>query len=123
MKLNKKQEDAINCLKTDIDELSNKPRRLFSALANFAEAFLENKTPEQKEHLNSVISDIQEWQDDYYKNFKQVEVLESIGKTARKVKKELLKLNGVNSDYRCGVEDACKNMAKELTTEIIEDIY
>lgn len=39
MKLNKKQQQALKDLLIDLDELTNKPRRLFFALEKFAIAF------------------------------------------------------------------------------------
>ena len=49
MKYTKKQLDAINKLIVFLDELDNKPRRLFSALIEFAEVFKPSAIPSIKD--------------------------------------------------------------------------
>ena len=125
---NKKQIEAIEYLKNDLNELSNKPRRLFSSLERFADAFVERETPEEKENYNDVVSEICEFQEIYYKNIRSYSILEDSGRVARSVRKELFKKadkewkDEVNA-YKQGVIDATKNMAIEFNNNLINELY
>ena len=129
MKLNKKQLDAVSGLKTNLDELSNKPRRLFSSLFEFVEAFIPQKTQDDKEHYNDVVADIMEWQDMFYKNIKHYSILEDCGRSSRETRKELIKkiperwTEEEVRDYRQGVDDATRKMALIMTKRLIEELY
>lgn len=61
----KKQHDAIHNVKMDIDELDNKPRRLYSAMREFAEAFI----VDDDRHLADVINSIDHAEDMYYQRY------------------------------------------------------
>ena len=126
MKLNKKQLEALEYLKIDLDELSNKPRRFFSSLFKFIDAFIEHK---DKEHYDNIVADIMEWQEMFYRNINHYEILEDCGRTSREVKKELIKKIPDNwtddaiDNYRAGVEEATKQMAIMMTKNLIERLY
>lgn len=132
MKLNKKQLYAISCLKSDIDELSNKPRRLFSALRLFAEAFIVQDDEDAKSHFREIIADIDEWEEDYYRHINHYDILEDCGKASRNTRKKLMrdiKVNRAIEDevrrdfYKQGVDDATKEMALMMTKNLIEELY
>lgn len=76
MKLTKKQEKALKSLLLDLDELENKPRRLFHALEEFAFAF-------EKEDC---VPSIREAQDKYYDFWDKGEFLKDIVHTLKKFK-------------------------------------
>lgn len=76
MKLTKKQEKALKHLLLDLDELENKPRRLFHALEEFAFAF-------EKEDCVPII---REAQDGYYDFWDKGEFLKDIIHTLKKFK-------------------------------------
>jgi hypothetical protein len=123
MKLNKKQTTAISNLKYDIDELDNKPRRLFDSLRGFAEAFLED----DEEHLNEVIDSINQYEDYYYLFYSVPEIMKEIGVSARETKRELLSVskNEDMSDdefsyYSDGVNNACNEMVKKIINNLAE---
>ena len=87
MKTNKKQKDAVEYLVYDLDELSNKPRRLFGSLKSFAEAFL------AKGKLNEVLDDLDEFKNGYYKNIGTEGLLADIYSVCKNVKKKSLSRN------------------------------
>lgn len=62
-KLDKKQIDAINGVICDMDELSNKPRRLYSALKDMAKAFID-----EGKGLDETIRDLDEAETLFYKS-------------------------------------------------------
>lgn len=136
MKLSKKQKEAISNLVGDLDELSDKPRRLFSSLINFADSFLEKNTLEEKERYKEVVADLKEFQDFYYKNINSCLLLELNGKMARETRKELIKnmeknfnnkekktQENVISAYEDGVREATKLMAIKINQTLIEELY
>ena len=127
----KKQKEAISGLVCMLDELSNKPRRLFSALEEFAEAFLVDDC--QLKLKDSIIDDIDQWEDDYYKNIGNGFTLEMIARHSRDVKKELKSREHTashymrNEDYidgyKSGVEDTTTKLTKKIIDEIVDEIY
>jgi len=129
MKLNKKQIEAVKALRCDLDELSNKPRRLFSSFYKFIDAFIANKTSDEKEHYKEIIADFNEWEDMFYQNIRHYQILEDCGRAARDVKKELLSNtpDDWNEDrywgFEDGVKEATKKMAIKINENLIEELY
>ncbi len=123
-KFTKKEIDAIEKLIYDLDELDNKPSRLFCSLINFADVFLPEKTSNELEHKNKVIESIEEFQDIYYEDFKLSDILERSYDYFKILKRQLSSRNNkmiktireeaANEEdanrkdwiYREGVEDA-----------------
>ena len=66
MRYNKKQKSAIESLVCNLDELDNKPRRLYSSLRKLAEVFIENETPEEKVNFSGVINRIDQAEKTWY---------------------------------------------------------
>ena len=121
----RKEIDGLVCM---LDELPNKPRRLFQALREFADAFL------QKDHAVNVISDIDEWEEDYYKNIGRSWIVEKVAQKARSTRKELSKKSfdylktesekmEARSYFKKGVDEATKEMAKSVIAELIDELY
>ena len=126
-KLNKKQLTAVEYLVIDIDELDNKPRRLFQALRGIAEAFLENKTLNDKEHKAEVIDSINQFEESYYLYLNTPEIMKSVGQASHEVKRELTSEKATmydddkdNSGYVWGVKKACNLMAKKIISEMAD---
>ena len=124
-KLTKKQEKALEYLIMDLDELSNKPRRLFSSFGKFVKAFIE------KDEQPRILADINEWEDFYYTSIISSSVLEEIGRACRSTKREMREeyakyhkddMDGLNS-HMYTVSEATKSIAKKLTDSIIDEIY
>ena len=127
MKLNKEKKEALESLVYDLDELSNKPRRLFSSLYKFVDAFIDDK---DKEHKGDILADIMEWQDMFYNNVNNYSILEECGRASRETRKELTKkilFDDLEDDYyrgyENGVKEATKKMALIMTKELIEELY
>jgi RecJ-like exonuclease len=126
-KFTKKQKEAISYLQYDLNELDNKPRRLFSSLIKFAEEFVDDK-----EYLNEVKDSIQEFEVHYYSFLQTSDLASDIIKTNRKVKRELLSNKEMiefekqkySEDmvygYEKGVKSACHLFSKKILDEIIE---
>jgi hypothetical protein len=136
-KFTKEQLDAIHSIKVNIDELSNKPRRLFYALEQFAYAFWQDTKEEQKQ-LGFIVSKIREAQEYYYHDINTEMLLEECGNQARKTRLELnekiiceefnyikdKKERGQYEEgYKQGVNEATKMMAKGLVNEFIDELY
>lgn len=130
LKLNKEQSEAIEMLTCDLDELSNKPRRLFSAIRGVAEAFL----TDDKERLDRVLDDIDEWEEMYYAYHRQNTNLDNIARKSKEIKKELQSRKNTGrfmegysdayiSGYKAGVEDAVNKMGAEIITKLLDNIY
>lgn len=65
-KYNKAQHKAISGLVCDLDELDNKPRRLYAALRDFALAFLEEETKHDKKYRLKIINRIDQAERTWY---------------------------------------------------------
>lgn len=130
MKYTKKQHDAISGLACMLDELQNKPRRLFSSLRSFAEAFT---TKGQEDHTDSILDDLDDWENEYYRTFMSRQLINEIAKKSQDVRRELTsrkEMKGFRDiealyvqGYIGGVKDACKRLTKEIITETLEDLY
>ena len=127
MKLNKKQINAVEYLEMDLDELDNKPRRLFSSLRKFAEAFLEQKTDEDKKHKKSVLSSIDQFEEYYYLFINIPEIVQEVAQASMDTKRELMEKDSYFDDdkeavnhYVEGIDD-CKNlMAKKIINRLMD---
>lgn len=75
-KYTKKQQMAIESLLLNLDELCNKPRRLFYALEKLAVAF----------HIEDAIPSIREAQDSYYNYISEETVFSNLFSSLRKYK-------------------------------------
>lgn len=132
MKYTKQQESAINTLKTDIDELDNKPRRLFSALRKYAEAFVvvDKKDLDGIEHKNNILDSIDEFEDAYYNFFGLPNTMNFLAKSIKNTKRELISRNNKTyfkeevelSAYKQGVNEATEKLGKKML-EILIDFY
>jgi hypothetical protein len=126
-KYTKRQHEAISALLCDLDELSNKPRRLFSALREFVLAFTDES---KKEYDVEVLSKIDEWEEDYYKHINSTHVLEVVGRAARDTRRELNRerYEGGRSEeefskFASGVNEATKKMAKSILERLVDELY
>jgi hypothetical protein len=130
-KLTAKQKKAIGSLVCMLDELSNKPRRLFDELRNVSNVFL-SSTVEQ-EHLSEILSDIDEWESDYYKKYSITSYIQGVANKCKEIKKKLLSRTAIDglyqkdasyiSGYEDGVTAACEITAKEIIIEALEELY
>lgn len=126
--LTKEQRKAVDMLALDIDELDNKPRRLFSALRDFAKAFVvipKKNFYAQKLHLKDIIDSIDQMEH-YYYQIKGVpdyarDIFVSREKVLRKCKSED---NDNNNNNRPSVyydqEKAINLLVKEITDNLID---
>ena len=125
MKLNKQQIKALEGLIYNMDELSNKPRRLFSSLAEFAAQFCD------KEILQNILADIDEWEDYYYKRFTVNQLLNEAMRIAKDVKKQKCshKDIGYYEDdaqrraFKNGMEVSSKEILRKLNEHIINEFF
>ena len=130
MKYTKKQEEAIDTLKCDIDELDNKPRRLFSALRKYTEAFIvvDKKDLDGEEHKNNILDSIDEFEDTYYNFFGLPQTMEFLANSIKKTKRELTSRNNKTyfekeeeiSAYQRGVDDATEKLGKKMLEDLID---
>jgi len=126
-KLNKKQQEAIDSLVVMIDELDNKPRRLFSALREVAEAFITGDDYETKQYRKKVIGSINQFEEWYYLNLNLPEITREVMQATTDTKRELLEQDSyfdndqdAVSHYIEGVDD-CKNLiAEKIITGLIK---
>jgi len=129
IKLNKKQLSSVESLVWNLDELSNKPRRLFKSLYDLTNAFF----VKDDEHKLEILADLEEWQEMYYKNINSSYLIEQIARKSRDIRKELLgkdtlKNNCKDNDefidgYSKGVKDTVEKLRKEIIIELLEEIY
>lgn len=130
MKITKQQESAINTLRCDIDELDNKPRRLFSALRKYAEAFIvvDKKDLDGIKHKNNVLDSIDEFENTYYNFFGLPNVMEFLARSIKETKRELTSRNsptyteteGELSAYKRGVDEATEKLGKKMLEDLID---
>lgn len=130
MKYTKQQEEAIGTLKSYIDELDNKPRRLFYALRNYVEAFIivDKKDFDGVEHKNNVLDSIDEFENTYYNFFGLPNVMEFLAKSVKNTKRELISRNNPTyteteqelSAYKRGVNEATEKLGKKMLEDLID---
>ena len=130
MKITKQQESAINTLRYDIDELDNKPRRLFSALRKYTEAFVvvDKKDLDGKEHKNNILDSIDEFENTYYNFFGLPNVMEFLARSIKETKRELTSRNHQTyfetetelSAYKQGVNEATEKLGKKMLEDLID---
>jgi len=122
-KFNKKQLEAIDTLKWNIDELDNKPKRLFNALREFAIAFLDiKKEDEQKETLESTIKKINEFERLYYTQISLPEMASDIVQCRMDTDNEVIDVLPEKTDFERGTAHGarkatmvyCQKMLKRL---------
>lgn len=87
----KKQEDAINLLITDLDELENKPRRLYDALEKFAIAF----------DREDSVPGLRYAQDIFYSEINKGETFTNLYRVFRKYKIDIWRWQ-IKNDYEIG---------------------
>ena len=122
-KLTTKQRDALDLLVYDLDELDNKPRRLFSALIEFVGAFLEEKTLDDKEHKIEVMDSIDEAERNYYSFLRIPEVMEDVGESVKVVKRKLTsRAEPENREDSYIIEKTCNEMAKEMLNRLVDHL-
>jgi hypothetical protein len=119
----KQQTDAIDYIVMDIDELDNKPRRLFSSLRKIAEAFIE-----ESDHYFDVIDSIDEFEKMYYTQIQMSSLVKEILDIKREIsrelcgKKELQETEYENADYLDGYRHGVKKALEQLSLKITEAI-
>ena len=125
MKITKKQIQALRGLILDMDELRNKPRRLFGSLAEFAVQFC------NKDVIKNILEDIDEWQDFYYKSYRVNELLDKAMEIAKNVKKqkcshkelEFLDTDEERRAFERGVVVASREILRGLNEHIIDELF
>ncbi len=125
-KLNKKQLAAVESLSLNLDELTNKPRRLFGALSKFAEAFCGDKG-----FLHEVLDSIDDFEKGYYFHLNRPDLVRDAVHNGEETQKELLSRKAMSEKYnqeeqhlcgyRYGVEDAVKLLTKKTVSSIIKE--
>jgi len=124
-KFNKKQLTAIDNLVYNIDELDNKPRRLFDALQEVAESFIVEE--DRKDELKTIIKRINEFERFYYMIIRLPEIAKDIMECRMETDRELFKLfeeqknkyeEGYDNGFNNGIEESskiyCQKMLKRL---------
>lgn len=129
-KLTAKQLKAIEYLVLDLDELDNKPRRLFKALRDVAEAFMVGKAYEDyagKEHKRKVLSSIDQFEEYYYLFLNIPEIVKDVADANIETKRELMEKDLYFEDnpeavnyYERGIDDARNLMTKKIITNIMD---
>lgn len=115
MKLTKKQLKAVEGLCTDLNELENKPRRLYYALEEFAFAFDEE----------DAIPSIRDAQDSMYEYFNQGDWYKELFDSLREFKVKKWRNQTKNfpdnlettQDEICGAEDFIKEYIRRLNED------
>jgi len=122
VKLTKQQKTAVEYLKYDMDELDNKPRRLFESLRKFANAFLEDE-----EHRNDVLDSIDEWEDHYYRFLNIPDMMKDIADASKNTKRELGSRKETKwmsdenrSNYCDGLDEGCDEMTKKAIAILVD---
>jgi hypothetical protein len=121
-KYTKKQQEAIKSLCLNIDELDNKPRRLFKALREFTEAFQEDHSDER---TIEVLDSIDEIEHMYYHHIHIPEMTRGILEKKRKVEKEFISVKrwkDKRDEYNQGFEDGVLTATKALSAKIVNAI-
>jgi hypothetical protein len=130
-KLTKKQSKAVEYLQLDMNELMNKPRRLFSSLRKFAEVFCESEVsiPELESDIPDILDSIDVFEKMYYRNKNLPDMVREAVRDGERTLEELLsrKILGnfynqgddFQTGYRCGVEDSVKLLTKKNVNSII----
>jgi enoyl reductase-like protein len=124
-KFNKKQLTAIDNLVYNIDELDNKPRRLFDSLQEIAESFIVEE--DRKDELKTIIKRINEFERFYYMIIGLPEIAKDIMECRMETDRELFKLfeeqknkyeEGYDNGFNNGIEESskiyCQKMLKRL---------
>jgi hypothetical protein len=121
MKFNKKQIRAIENLIYDLDELDNKPRRLYGALRDLAKV-----TIEDKEQLIEILSSLDEAERYQYFFMNLPDIAEDIFEQKMRTERELLhrkeedkKTEAEAYEYKKGVGDATKSYSKKMLESLI----
>jgi hypothetical protein len=125
-KFTKAQKEAIEGLVIDLDELSNKPRRLVSSLVEFNNAFTKDKDEIDKNNLL-----YEELEEVFYGKHSVAWTMHNIFLASTDAKRELVKNARNNwgdedeekflSGYEAGVKDAIKLFTKKSMEVIIEE--
>ena len=131
-KYNKEQEQAIDSLVHNLDELNNKPRRLFHDLESLYRAFYKEGDESERLDACEIIYDIRNAKDMYYFYANRFSNLQSLLETVEKLKREigssgLMKKEDESQeshDYRQGYGkgglDACENFYALITEKMFE---
>ena len=124
----KQKKDAVECVVSDLDELHNKPRRLFSSLEFLAMSFLKDD-----DHRKEVLDDIDEWEEWYYKKFDFYNLVDQIASDSADVKRKLLSRVGLSNlydkdpkyldGYKDGVKKAIEKLRLKIITETLNELY
>lgn len=117
-KFTKKQLETIENLECDLDELSNKPHRLFKSLGNFAQQFIEDE-----EKLKISLESLEEFHRLYYQMLKLPGMSDDIIRAGMEVNKELIISEyDLPDDYKNGHEEGCKDSTKKYCKKILDII-
>lgn len=125
-KFTKNQLKIIENLIYHLDELDNKPRRLFNSLFEFTEEFIEDE-----EHKFEILDSLCEFQDVYYNFRNYPQIVEMVLRSQKAVNRSLLSHGnkdtqnaldeGRFSEREWAVKDATEAMAKEIIERLIEE--
>lgn len=119
-KYTKKQLEAVDSLVTMIDELDNKPRRLYSSLREVASAFIENK-----DHRDEVRDSLDEAEELYYRNRRVPEYASDIFRSRDKVLRTMRSRENKRDipDERSAmydIKEALDMMTKEVVGNLVD---
>lgn len=124
--LKQKQKEAISSLKCNLDELDNKPRRLFKSLREFTDAFNDNR-PE-------IIDSIIEAEKLYYFYLSIPDIVKDMLGINDQIKRELLSTENTKRikeiykekgeyymyGYQNGIEEALKKQSIKTAEHLLE---
>jgi hypothetical protein len=114
----KKQLETIENLECDLDELSNKPHRLFESLRDFAQQFVEDE-----EKLKISLGSLDEFQRLYYQMLRLPGMSDDIIRAGMEVNKELIVSEyDLPDDYKNGYEEGCKDATKAYCKKILDNL-
>jgi len=128
-KYTKKQIEAISYLVSDLDELDNKPRRLFESLRKVVEEFIiaDKKDKEGKEYKLEILDSIDEFERIYYRFLNVPDLMRDVGQSSKDTIRELTSRKEIaymdddsQSSYCRGVEEACQEMVKNLVADLLD---
>ena len=117
-KFTKKQLTAIDNLVYNIDELDNKPRRLFDALQEVAESFITEE--DKKETLKGIIKRINEFERFYYMFINLPEIAKDIMECRMETDRELIEGTEKEANFDYGIEQATKLYSQKMLKRLAE---
>jgi|GEM_PF-5580410 len=123
-KFNKKEIEAIEGLICMLDELDNKPRRLYEALIKFAFVFYKDR-----DNLPTIVRNLERAKDEWYINHQLSQLCYDIPHTCKQqidesiekyYKSSIKHSEEYDKAFEDGVNTGAKSLAKELLEKLIE---